>query len=156
MMKNLAEGVKSSLLVIMVATLGACATTPKEESTPAPAAETPAATAPAAEAPAAPAAETSKQSSMSSSYEVARGDCLWTIAGQSQIYGNPYDWPLIYKANSGKITRGPDLIFPGQNFAIDRDTSTAGIDRAMRYAKTRGAWKLGVEGSKDKRYVAGK
>ncbi|MHB8454619.1 MAG: LysM peptidoglycan-binding domain-containing protein [Acidiferrobacterales bacterium] len=154
MTKNLAEGLKASLLVMMVATLGACATTHKAEPAQTPA-EGPAATAPAAEAPAASAEET-KQSSMASSYEVARGDCLWTIAGQSQIYGNPYEWPLIYKANSGKITSGPDLIYPGQSFDIEHNASSADVDQAMHFAKTRGAWKLGVEGSADKRYLGGK
>lgn len=155
MTKNLAEGVKASLMVAMVAVLGACATT-KQQPAAAPATEAPAATAPAAEAPAAPAAEAPKESGMPTSYEVARGDCLWTIAGQSQIYGNPYEWPLIYKANSGKITSGPDLIYPGQNFAIDRSAGASDIDAATHYAKTRGSWKLGVEGSADKRYLGGK
>ena len=155
MTKNLAEGLKASLMVAMVAALGACATTSKQPAQ-APATEAPAATSPASQTPAAPAAEAPTQSSMTSSYEVARGDCLWTIAGQSQIYGNPYEWPLIYKANSDKITHGPDLIFPGQNFSIDRSAGSADIDAATHYAKTRGAWKLGVEGSADKRFLAGK
>ncbi|MGD8483964.1 MAG: hypothetical protein PVF81_03795, partial [Thioalkalispiraceae bacterium] len=31
-----------------------------------------------------------------SSYEVVRGDNLWNISGKDSIYGNPYQWPLIY------------------------------------------------------------
>ncbi|NOR52314.1 MAG: LysM peptidoglycan-binding domain-containing protein, partial [Gammaproteobacteria bacterium] len=47
------------------------------------------------------------------SYVVEQGDNLWTISGQEDIYDNPYQWPLIYKANRDQI-RDADLIFPGQ------------------------------------------
>ncbi|MDA8365046.1 MAG: LysM peptidoglycan-binding domain-containing protein [Gammaproteobacteria bacterium] len=152
MRNKLAGGVKASLFVAMAVTLGACATTPKQET--APPTQTPAATAPAASS--APQSQPAPApSGVVSSYEVNRGDCLWTIAGQSQIYGNPYEWPLIYKANSAEIKHGPDLIFPGQTFSIERGASSAQVDRAMHYAKTRGAWKLGVEGSADRAYLAG-
>jgi len=46
-----------------------------------------------------------------------RRDCLWRIAEYSFIYGNPYLWSRIYKANKHKI-RNPDLIYPGQVFDI--------------------------------------
>ena len=60
------------------------------------------------------------------SYTVVRGDNLWNISGKSDIYGDPYQWPLIYKANRSQI-KDPDLIFPGQNFSIDRSASSAEI-----------------------------
>ena len=44
-------------------------------------------------------------------------DCLWRIAEYSYIYGNPFYWPMIWKTNKEKILN-PDLIFPGQVFAI--------------------------------------
>ena len=47
----------------------------------------------------------------------ARRDCLWRIAGYTNIYANPRLWPRIYKANKSKI-RNPDLIYPGQRFAV--------------------------------------
>ena len=50
-----------------------------------------------------------------SSYQVVSGDNLWDISGKDSIYGNPYQWPLIYKANSDQI-KDADLIFPGQTF----------------------------------------
>ncbi len=135
-----------SLIVILAATLGACATTKKDEPAPAPAAE------PAAVAPA-PAPK--PVSTLPTNYEVQRGDHLWGIASQPRIYGNPYAWPLIYKANSAKI-KDADVINPGQNFDINRSASTGDIDSAVRHAKTRGAWKLGVTEDSDKRYLAGK
>ena len=76
------------------------------------------------------------------SYTVVRGDNLWNISGKSSIYGDPYQWPLIFKANRSQI-KDPDLIFPGQNFAIDRSASSSEIDAAINHARTRGAWSVG-------------
>lgn len=89
------------------------------------------------------------------SYTVMRGDCLWNIAAKSDIYGNPYEWPLIYKANSGKI-KDADLIYPGQVFAINTDPTSAEVAAAVHHAKTRGAWTLGTVEASDKAYLAGK
>jgi nucleoid-associated protein YgaU len=134
-----------TLIAALVATLGACATTKKEEPAPAP----------APEPVAAPAPEPAPVSTLPANYEVQRGDHLWGIASQPRIYGNPYAWPLIYKANSAKI-KDADLIHPGQNFDINRSASNGDIDAAVRHAKNRGAWKLGVTEESDKAYLAGK
>jgi len=135
-----------TLISVLAVTLVACATTKQEEPAPAPAAE------PAA---AAPAPEPKAVSTMPTNYEVQCGDHLWGIASQPRIYGNPYAWPLIYKANTAKI-KDADVIHPGQNFDINRSASTGDIDAAVRHAKTRGAWKLGVTEDSDKAYLAGK
>lgn len=90
---------------------------------------------------------------VASSYQVVRGDSLWRISGKEEIYGNPYQWPLIYKANRDKI-RDADLIYPGQVFTIDRAASSADIAAAVKHAKTRGAWSLGVVEESDKAYLA--
>ncbi|MEW6088140.1 MAG: LysM peptidoglycan-binding domain-containing protein [bacterium] len=52
-------------------------------------------------------------------YEVVPGDCLWKIAGLDKIYGDPYQWPRLYKANKDQIT-DPKLIYPYQVFDIPR------------------------------------
>jgi len=137
-----------TLIAVLAATLVACATTKKEEPAPAPVAE------PVAAAPA-PVPEPKPVSTLPANYEVQRGDHLWGIASQPRIYGNPYAWPLIYKANSAKI-KDADVIHPGQNFDINRSASTGDIDAAVRHAKTRGAWKLGVTEDSDKAFLAGK
>jgi LysM repeat protein len=86
------------------------------------------------------------------SYTVVSGDNLWNISGQSAVYGNPYQWPLIYKANSDQI-KDADLIFPGQEFSIP--SATAGeIDAAVEHAKTRGAWSIGAVEESDQNYLA--
>ena len=85
------------------------------------------------------------------SYEVNTGDHLWGISGQS--YGNPYKWPLIYKANSDKI-EDADLIYPGQVFDIESDPSDADSAAAINHAKTRGSWSIGVTEDSDAAYLA--
>jgi nucleoid-associated protein YgaU len=86
------------------------------------------------------------------SYNVVRGDHLWGIAGKDGIYGNPYQWPLIYKANTDKI-KDADLIFPGQEFDIDTNPSDAEVGAAVSHAKTRGAWSIGTVEESDKAYL---
>jgi nucleoid-associated protein YgaU len=46
-----------------------------------------------------------------------RRDCLWRISEYAYIYNNPFYWPMIWKTNKEDILN-PDLIFPGQTFAI--------------------------------------
>ena len=85
-------------------------------------------------------------------YLVVSGDNLWSISGQDTIYGDPYMWPLIYKANSGQI-KDADLIYPGQYFYIPK---AKGPERAaaIEHAKNRGAWSLGVTEASDLDYLA--
>ncbi len=85
-------------------------------------------------------------------YSVVSGDHLWGIAAKPRIYGNPYQWPLIYKANADAIADA-DLIEPGQVLTIVRGSSSDDIDAAVRHAKTRGAWSLGVTEDSDKAYL---
>ncbi|MDH5180386.1 MAG: LysM peptidoglycan-binding domain-containing protein [Gammaproteobacteria bacterium] len=85
-------------------------------------------------------------------YQVERGDSLWGISGRSEIYANPYQWPLIYKANSDRI-KDADLIYPGQTFDINASPSEAEVSAAVNHAKTRGRWSLGVVEESDKAYL---
>ncbi len=48
---------------------------------------------------------------------VKKGECLWWIAQYKDIYNDPFQWPIIYDANSNLIN-DPDLIYPGQIFSI--------------------------------------
>ncbi len=85
-------------------------------------------------------------------YQVERGDSLWAISAKAEIYDNPYQWPLIYKANSDKI-RDADLIYPGQQFDIDSNPTAAETNAAIRHARTRGSWSLGVVEASDRKYL---
>ncbi|MCK5661971.1 MAG: LysM peptidoglycan-binding domain-containing protein [Thiotrichaceae bacterium] len=85
-------------------------------------------------------------------YTVVSGDNLWNISGKESIYGNPYQWPLIYKANSDQI-KDADLIYSGQVFSIPSATSSE-INAAVQHAKTRGAWSIGETEASDSDYLA--
>ncbi len=60
-----------------------------------------------------------KRKRLPETYTVKKGDCLWNIAGSSEVYGNPLMWPKIYEANRNKI-KNPDLIYPDQILIIPR------------------------------------
>ena len=94
-----------------------------------------------------------EQEQAAENYMVQRGDSLWSISGKSDVYANPYKWPLIYKANRDKIDDA-DLIYPGQNFTIKKDWSNGEADAAVQHARTRGAWSVGVVEDSDRAYLA--
>lgn len=85
-------------------------------------------------------------------YQVKRGDSLWTIAGKATVYDNPYQWPLIFRANRDQI-EDADLIFPGQDFVVRHDYSRGEIAAAEEHARTRGEWALGRAEESDRRYL---
>ncbi len=69
-------------------------------------------------------------------WEVEEGDTLWDISSHKKIYENPFQWPLIWKANRSQIS-DPDLIYPDQKFDIPREYSDADTKDAVSHAKTR-------------------
>jgi len=87
-------------------------------------------------------------------YEVARGDSLWAISAKPETYNNPYQWPLIFKANRSQI-QDADLIYPGQTFEVDRNPSAADVESAVNHARNRGAWSIGVMEDSDRRFLGG-
>ena len=87
-------------------------------------------------------------------YSVVKGDSLWRIAGKSDVYGNPYQWPLIYKANTDKIKHA-DLIYPKQDLTVMKNPAKADADAAADYAKHRGAWRGHKADKKDKKFAGG-
>lgn len=156
-MKKFSGSFSLSLMMVIAFGLVGCATTQttQEEPAPAPAERRPAPSAPEprAEEPApqpAPAAEGPSDDF----YTVLPGDHLWGISSQPGVYGDPYRWPLIYKANQDKI-EDADLIYPGQVLTITRGNTPFEIDAAIYHARTRGAWTLGVVEETDLAYLRG-
>jgi len=47
-------------------------------------------------------------------------DCLYKIAGYSFVYGDPEEWPVLYRANKGTLRHpdNADLIYPGEVLVI--------------------------------------
>ncbi|MCH6581945.1 MAG: LysM peptidoglycan-binding domain-containing protein [Proteobacteria bacterium] len=160
-MKSLQGPIVVLLAALFIAVAGGCATAPEAEPEPsAPAAapeampEPAAAPEPMAEpeptpTPAEPMVQESGDGTLS--YTVVRGDTLWDIASYRVIYGNPYQWPLIYKANSHQIDDA-DLIEPEQVLMIP-NASASEVEAAIQHAKTRGAWSLGVIEESDLAYL---
>jgi len=62
-------------------------------------------------------------------YTVVKGDTLWAISGSSSVYGDNFQWPLLFKANRDQI-QDPDLIYPAQVFSVRKDFSPEGTQRA--------------------------
>ncbi|MBN1378498.1 MAG: LysM peptidoglycan-binding domain-containing protein [Gammaproteobacteria bacterium] len=91
--------------------------------------------------------------SSAGSYEVVAGDNLWDIAGKGSVYGDPFRWPLIYKANKAKI-KDADLIYPGQVFDYEVSPSAGDVEAAVSHAKSRGAWSVGSVEASDEAYLA--
>lgn len=85
-------------------------------------------------------------------YTVEPGDSLWKISGKDEVYGNPYQWPLIYKKNQDRI-KDADLIYPGQELAINKLPTQGEIDAAINHARTRGAWSIGETEASDRAYL---
>ncbi len=94
----------------------------------------------------------SMTASSGSDYTVISGDNLWNISAKNSVYGNPYQWPLIYKANADKINDA-DLIYAGQVFSIP-SASNSDVSAAVQHAKTRGAWTIGESEGSDQDYLA--
>lgn len=86
-------------------------------------------------------------------YTVVAGDCLWCISAKSEIYGDPFKWPLIYRTNVSQIGDA-DLIYPGQELEIDRNLTPELVANATEHARTRGAWTLGVPETSDIQFIA--
>jgi hypothetical protein len=70
---------------------------------------------------------------VSDHYLVERNDTLWGIAGKSTIYEDSFQWPLIFKANRDAI-KDPDLIFPKQEFMIQKGLSAEETSHARDLA----------------------
>jgi len=66
-------------------------------------------------------------------YFVQKHDCLWAIAGQPRVYGDPFEWPILFKANRDEI-KDPDLIYPRQDLRVEKEPGMEEAANAKRLA----------------------
>lgn len=67
-------------------------------------------------------------------YMVMQGDTLWDISGMADIYGDNFQWPLIFKANRDQI-EDPDIIEIDQDLVISREFTPEEVETAIENAK---------------------
>lgn len=67
-------------------------------------------------------------------YVVQKGDTLWGISSMKKIYQDPFQWPLLFKANRDQV-EDPDLIEVGQSFDVKKDFGSDEITDAVQKAK---------------------
>lgn len=94
-------------------------------------------------------AKVSAKETLPSTYIVEDGDTLWSIAKKPEIYGNKYQWPLIYDANRDILDSYNSPLQEGQKLIIPRNISAIEIEAAKERAK-----ELGIPDSGEKIKVA--
>lgn len=67
-------------------------------------------------------------------YVVQKGDTLWAISSMGKIYEDPFQWPLLFKANRDSIT-DPDIIEVGQQLDVRKDFGADEVSDAEQKAK---------------------
>ncbi len=67
-------------------------------------------------------------------YRVVKADTLWDISGTDGVLGDPWLWPLLYKANHSEID-DPDLIFADQEFSVPKGATANEMSDATDDAK---------------------
>lgn len=67
-------------------------------------------------------------------YVVRKGDSLWKIAARPNVLGDPFRWPLLFRANRDQIV-DPDFIEPRQDLVFKKSYTKAEIDDAVRKAQ---------------------
>lgn len=72
-------------------------------------------------------------------YVVRPGDNLWKIAARPEVYGNPYLWPLILRANPS--LKNAQAVRPGMRLRIKRYPTADQIGAALAYAHAPEAWR---------------
>jgi hypothetical protein len=71
--------------------------------------------------------------SPSGHYLVESRDCLWSIAKKPKVYGDPFEWPALFKTNRDQI-KDPDLIYPRQDLRVEMGLSAGEKDHVRQLA----------------------
>ncbi|MCK4549569.1 MAG: LysM peptidoglycan-binding domain-containing protein [Candidatus Krumholzibacteria bacterium] len=57
--------------------------------------------------------------SLPKEYKLIYGECLWTVAGYEQIYGDPLKWTRLWRGNTDMI-EDPDWVLAGWTLQVPR------------------------------------
>lgn len=73
-------------------------------------------------------------SGVKAQYVVKPGDSLWKIAAKGKVLGDPFRWPLIFKANRDQI-QDPDFIEARQDLSFKKNYTKEEIQDAVKKAQ---------------------
>jgi len=68
------------------------------------------------------------------SYVVQDGESLWHVAGQQEVYGNSYLWPLVWQANKNKVKQ-PYQLYKGLRLTIPAHPTVQEVAEALAESK---------------------
>jgi hypothetical protein len=71
------------------------------------------------------------------SYVVQENESLWHVAGQQEVYGNSYLWPLVWQANKNKVKQ-PYQLYKGLRLTIPAHPTLQEVSDALAYSKNNG------------------
>ena len=70
------------------------------------------------------------------------GECLWTVAGYEDIYGDPIKWPRLWRGNYEMI-EDPDWVLAGWTIKVPREWPTRHkVSEDEWLAKIAGYWEV--------------
>jgi hypothetical protein len=79
-------------------------------------------------------ADSAKAPQAEMKYVVKKGDSLWKISAKSSVYGDPFEWPLLFRANRDQIT-DPDIIDTNEELGVKKDFDENEVKTAVADAK---------------------
>lgn len=68
------------------------------------------------------------------SYVVHKDDTLWGISAKADILGDPFRWPLLFKANRD-LLKDPDIISPGESLTWKANYTRFEVEDAIQKSK---------------------
>jgi len=71
------------------------------------------------------------------SYVVQDGESLWHVAGQQEVYGNSYLWPLVWQANKDKVKQ-PYQLYKGLRLTVPAHPTVQEVAEALAESKANG------------------
>lgn len=68
-------------------------------------------------------------------YVVKDNESMWHVAGEPEVYGNSYLWPLVWQANRDKVKK-PSQLYKGLKLIIPAHPTAQEVAEALAYSKS--------------------